>query len=256
MINLILNGCNGKMGQVISNMCHNNPDFKVIAGIDINPNIVNNYYKVYDNIEQVSEEADLLLDFSHPGSLNNIVKYCVDKGIALVVATTGLSPAHYELLLEAAAKIPVFQSANMSLGVTLTAELCKNAAKALAGDFDIEIIEKHHNEKKDAPSGTALMLAKEINNAIHEPMEFIYERFESGKRKSSEIGIYSVRGGTIPGEHIVIFAGKDEIIEIKHTALSRKIFAEGSLKAIKFIVNKETGFYSMNDLLKELSISE
>lgn len=241
------------MGQVISGMCQNNPDFTVAAGIDINPNIVNNYYKVYENINQVSGEADLLLDFSHPDSLNNIVKYCINKGIALVVATTGLSPAHYELLRQAATKIPVFQSANMSLGVGLTAELCKNAAKALAGDFDIEIIEKHHNEKKDAPSGTALMLAKEINNAIHEPMELIYERAERGKRKSNEIGIYSVRGGTIPGEHTVIFAGKDEIIEIKHTALSRKIFAEGSLKAMKFIVNKETGFYNMSDLLKQLS---
>lgn len=242
------------MGQVISGMCQDNPDFKVIAGIDINPNKVNNYYKVYANINQFSGEADLLLDFSHPDSLNNIIEYCVKKGIALVVATTGLSPAHYELLKQAAAKIPVFQSANMSLGVSLIAELCKNAAKALAGDFDIEIIEKHHNEKKDAPSGTALMLAKEINNAIHESMEFVYERFDRGKRKPNEIGIYSVRGGTIPGEHTVIFAGKDEIIEIKHTALSRKIFAEGSLKAMKFIVNKETGLYSMNDLLKELSI--
>lgn len=251
MISLLLNGCNGKMGQVISDMCQNNPDFKVAAGIDIRPNKVNKYYKVYENVNQVSEKADLLLDFSHPDSLHNIINFCINDGIALVVATTGLSPTHYELLKQAATKIPVFQSANMSLGVSLTAELCKNAAKALAGDFDIEIIEKHHNEKKDAPSGTALMLAKEINNALHEPMEFIYERAESGKRKPNEIGICSVRGGTIPGEHTVIFAGKDEIIEIKHTALSRKIFAEGTLKAIKFIVNKEPGFYNMNDLIKE-----
>lgn len=253
MINLLLNGCNGKMGQVISEMCRNHPDFKIVAGIDINPDKINNYYKVYQNISCVSEEADLLLDYSHPNSLVNIINYCINKKIALLVATTGLSHAHYELLNQASAEIPVFQSANMSLGVNLVAKLCKNAAKALFNDFDIEIIEKHHNEKKDAPSGTALMLAKEINNAVHEPLELIYERSRHGKRKTNEIGIYSVRGGTIPGEHAVIFAGKDEIIEIKHTALSRKIFAEGTLKAMKFIINKEAGLYNMNDLLKELS---
>lgn len=240
------------MGQTITHLLKGNSKIRIAAGIDTNPDKFVNEYKAYKNINEVKEKADLLLDFSHPDSINQITKYCVDNGIALVVATTGLSQLQYDILEQASHKIALFQSANMSYGVNVTIELCKNAAKALGGDFDIEIIEKHHNEKKDAPSGTALMIAKEINSTMNNSLDFIFDRHQRGPRKQNEMGIYSLRGGTIPGEHIIVFAGKDEIIEIKHTALSRKIFAEGSLKAVEFTADKKPGYYNMKDLLKEV----
>jgi len=243
------------MGQTITQILKEYPHIKIAAGIDTNAVKFKNDYKVYNEIMDVEETADLVLDFSHPNSINKIIEYCVNKGIALIVATTGLSELHYEALSKASTKIPIFQSANMSYGVNVTVELCKNAAKILGKDFDIEIIEKHHSEKKDAPSGTALMIAQEINSTLHNSLEFIYDRHQKGTRKPNEIGIYSLRGGTIPGEHTIVFAGKDEIIEVKHTAFSRKIFAEGSIKAIEFIVGKKPGYYNMQDLLKEMIIS-
>lgn len=251
MINILLNGCNGKMGQVVTQLLKENPKICITAGIDNNPDKYNNDYKTYKNIDDVKEKADLLLDFSHPNAINKITEYCLDNGMALVVATTGLSQSQYDFLKKASERIAVFQSANMSYGVNVTVELCINAAKALGKDFDIEIIEKHHNEKKDAPSGTALMIANEINAAVNSSLEFVYDRHQRGARKHNDLGIYSLRGGTIPGEHIVVFAGKDEIIEIKHTALSRKIFAEGAIKAIEFTANKKAGYYNMKDLLRE-----
>jgi 4-hydroxy-tetrahydrodipicolinate reductase len=244
------------MGQTITQLLKENPNMKIAAGIDTNPEKFNNEYKVYKEIMDVEETADLVLDFSHPNSIDKIIEYCISKGIALVVATTGLSQSQYELLAKTSNKIPVFQSANMSYGVAVTVELCKNAAKTLGKDFDIEIIEKHHNEKKDAPSGTALMIAKEINSTLNNNLEFIYDRHQKGARKPIEMGIYSLRGGTIPGEHIITFAGKDEIIEIKHTALSRKIFAEGAIKAVEFTVGKKPGYYNMKDLLKDIVKNE
>lgn len=252
MINILLNGCNGKMGQVISLMLKEDPKIQIAAGIDTNPDKFKNYYKTYKDINEIKEKADLLLDFSHPDGINKIAEYCANNGMALVVATTGLSQIQYDILRQVSKKIALFQSANMSYGVNVTVELCKNAAKALGNDFDIEIIEKHHNEKKDAPSGTALMIAKEINSTMNNSLEFVYDRHEKGARMHNELGIYSLRGGTIPGEHVIIFAGKDEIIEIKHTALSRKIFAEGSIKAIEFTAYKRPGYYNMSSLLKEI----
>lgn len=244
------------MGQTITHLLKDNPNIKIAAGIATNPDKIINEYNVYSRITDVKENADLVLDFSHPNCIDSIVEYCLSKGLALVVATTGLSQSQYETLSKASEKIPIFQSANMSYGVTVTVELCKNAAKALGRDFDIEIIEKHHNEKKDAPSGTALMIAKEINSTLNNSLEFIYNRHLEGARKPNELGIYSIRGGTIPGEHSIIFAGKDEIIEIKHTALSRKIFAEGAIKAVEFIAKKKPGYYNMKDLLKEIVKNE
>lgn len=241
------------MGQVITEICENGNDIKIVAGVDINPDRIENYYKVYNDIQLVNEKADLVLDFSRAESLPNIARYCVERNLGLVVASTGFTTADYELLKETSKKIPLFQSANMSLGVNLVAEISKIAAKTLSKDFDIEIIERHHNEKVDAPSGTALMLANEINQATPEPMTFVYNRHEEGKRKADEIGIYAIRGGTIPGEHTVIFAGKDEVIEIKHSALSRRIFAEGAIKAVKFLANKDANYYNMNDLIKSLT---
>lgn len=244
------------MGQTITQLLKGNPNIKIAAGIDTNPDKFINEYKAYSDIMDVKETADLILDFSHPDSIDKIVEYCVSKGMALVVATTGLNQSQYEALSKASEKIPIFQSANMSYGVNVTVELCKNAAKVLGKDFDIEIIEKHHNEKKDAPSGTALMIAKEINSTLNNSLEFIYNRHQEGARKPNEMGIYSLRGGTIPGEHTIIFAGKDEIIEIKHTALSRKIFAEGAIKAVEFTAGKKPGYYNMKDLLKEIVQNE
>ncbi|HHY78493.1 MAG TPA: 4-hydroxy-tetrahydrodipicolinate reductase [Clostridiales bacterium] len=252
MINILLNGCNGKMGQEISRLLKTNVNMRIAAGVDINPDKFHNDYNTYKTVKDVTEKIDVVLDFSHPDSLTGLIEYCLQNKIALIVATTGLSQSHYEALEKASKEIPVFQSANMSFGVNVTVELCKNAAKALGKDFDIEIIEKHHNEKKDAPSGTALLLAKEINSVLNDSLDFVYERHNKGARKKNEMGIYSLRGGTIPGEHIIIFAGKDEIVEIKHTAMSRRIFTEGAIKAVEFIVNKKPGYYNMKNLLKEI----
>jgi 4-hydroxy-tetrahydrodipicolinate reductase len=256
LINILLNGCNGKMGQEISRLLKANSNIRIAAGVDNSPDKCNNGYNTYKTLREVNEKIDVVLDFSHPDGLTGLIEYCLQNKIALVVATTGLSQSYFEALKKASEKIPVFQTANMSFGVNLTVELCKNAAKALGKDFDIEIIEKHHNEKKDAPSGTALMIANEINTVLNNSLDFIYERHEKGARKKNEIGIYSLRGGTIPGEHIIIFAGKDEIIEIKHAAMSRRIFAEGAIKAVEFIANKKPGYYNMKNLLKETCLYE
>jgi len=237
-------------------MLKTNPNMRIAAGVDINPDKFLNDYNTYKSAKDVTEKIDVVLDFSHPDSLADLLEYCLQNKIALIVATTGLSQSHYEALKKASEEIPIFQTANMSYGVNVTVELCKNAARALGNDFDIEIIEKHHNEKKDAPSGTALLLAKEINSVLNDSLNFVYERHNRGARKKNEIGVYSIRGGTIPGEHVIIFAGKDEIIEIKHTTLSRRIFAEGAIKAVEFIVNKKPGYYNMKNLLKEICSNE
>jgi 4-hydroxy-tetrahydrodipicolinate reductase len=249
MINILLSGCNGKMGKVITKLAANNEEYRIVAGFDINSK-VNSTYPVFSKVEDCNIPVDVIIDFSNPLAFESIVKYSTDNSIPLVMATTGLSKSHEKMLNALKDNVPVFYSANMSLGINLLCELVKHSAKVLESSFDIEIIEKHHKEKIDAPSGTALTLADEMNSVLSEKYRYIYDRHSRRKsRNKNEIGIHAVRGGTIVGEHSVIFSGNDEIIELKHTAMSKDIFGVGALKAAAFIFNQQPGLYSMKDLI-------
>ncbi len=251
MIRILLNGCNGKMGQAITKACELNDNFKIVAGIDPSASS-NNPYPVYSNAWDVKETADIIIDFSHPNALEGILDFAVSNKLPAVIATTGLGEKHKKLIEKASGSIPVLLSANTSLGVNLLIDLVKRATKILSETFDIEIVEKHHNQKIDAPSGTALAIADAINSALDNKMKYVYDRHSTmQKRTRDEIGIHSVRGGTIAGEHSVIFAGTDEIIELKHTAISKDLFAAGALKAAQFLYNKSPGYYKMEDIFAE-----
>lgn len=251
MTRIILNGCNGKMGQVISRIVSEDESFKIAAGLDINT-YTQNPYPVYTNPDDCVENADVIIDFSHPSALEGLLDFAKNRNMPIVVATTGLSDEQKKLIEKSASEIPVFFSANMSLGINLLMDLARKATKLLGNKFDIEIIEKHHNQKLDAPSGTALALADAISETLENPAEFVYDRHSvRRKRRKNEIGIHAVRGGTIVGEHEIIFAGNDEVIELKHTAASKEVFAEGAVKAAEFMKGKPTGLYSMADLIDE-----
>ena len=251
MLKVAINGYLGTMGQVISEEIKKEKEIHLVAGVD-KKYIKNdkNSIKVYDNISDIKEEVDVIIDFSHPSSLDSILKFSSENNIALVIGTTGLENKHIEKIKNASDKIPIFYSANMSLGVNLLLSLVKKSAHVLGNNFDIEIIEKHHNKKIDAPSGTAYMIADSINETLNNSKNYVYNRHDkSVKRNKNEIGIHSIRGGTIVGEHTAIFAGPDEVIEISHSAASKKVFAQGALKAVKFIINKDNGLFDMNDLI-------
>jgi 4-hydroxy-tetrahydrodipicolinate reductase len=254
LISILMNGCNGKMGQSITKLCSEYENVRITAGITRNPGKLNYPYPVYGSFKEASGVcADVVLDFSNPEMLPEVVTYCLDTRTALVVGTTGLSDTDYAMLKQASEQIAVFVSANMTFGVRVLIDLAMRAASSLGSDYDIEILEKHHNEKKDAPSGTALMIAKELNEHLGSSMEFVYDRSDiNEKRKKNEIGISAIRGGTIPGEHSIFFAGKDEIIEIKHTALSRDVLGRGAIRAAVYTAAKPKGFYNMNSMLEEL----
>ncbi len=252
MTKIILNGCNGKMGQVITRLAGEDEDLNIVAGFDILNNKENDY-PVFTSPDDFDGEADVVIDFSHPDSLENILSFCRKRKLPIIVCTTGLSNSQKNIMEAASKEIPVFFSANMSLGINLLIDLAKKATALLGDNFDIEIIEKHHNQKIDAPSGTALAIADAIAEDMTGEAEYVYDRHISRKkRKKSEIGIHAVRGGTIVGEHTVLFAGNDEVIEIKHSAASKEIFAVGALKAAKFMKGKNAAMYSMNDLIKEI----
>ncbi len=252
MINIILSGCNGKMGQVITRLVAEDDACKIVAGLDINDYIPNSY-PVFTAIEDCTAEADVIIDFSHPSALEPLLAYATAHKIPAVIATTGLSAEQKEQLAEAAKEIPLFFSANMSLGINLLISLAKKAAALLEESFDIEIIERHHNQKIDAPSGTALAIADGISEVLKNPPEYVYDRHSvRRKRKKNEIGLHAVRGGTIVGDHEVLFAGNDEVIELKHSAASKEVFAVGAVKAAKFLAGKRPGMYSMTDLVEEL----
>lgn len=249
MTRIILNGCCGKMGKVISQSSLNFPNLKIVAGVDkLGEN--SPQYPVFKNIEECNVEADVVLDFSRPDALNSLLNYCKNKNLPLVLCTTGYSEEELNLIQEASKEIPVFRSANMSIGINLINNILKDISAMLYENYDIEIVEKHHNQKVDAPSGTALLLADTIKNAI--PSGIIFNQGRSGiaKREHNEIGIHAIRGGSIVGEHEIIFAGAGEIIELKHTALSREVFAVGALKACEYMCGKEIGMYSMDNVIK------
>ncbi|NLL00588.1 MAG: 4-hydroxy-tetrahydrodipicolinate reductase [Clostridiales bacterium] len=250
MTNIILRGCNGKMGNVIAEMVEEDDNAVIVAGIDVSKS-KEERFPVYYSFVQCNVPADVIIDFSSPVNVREMLDYAIKRKIGIVLCTTGFSKEDQRLIEEASKFIPILRSANMSMGVNLILKLVKEAAKLLADSgFDIEIVEKHHNRKVDAPSGTALAIADAINEALNNQYEYVYDRTDiRAPRVKNEIGISSVRGGTIVGEHDVIFAGSDEVIEIRHTAYSKAIFAKGAIQAAKFLPGKAAGMYAMNDVI-------
>ncbi len=250
MVKIIIHGCNGKMGQVVSGLVAADADAQVAAGIDVS-NHIQNPYPVFQSLADCDVEADVVIDFSFAGAVDALVDTCAAKGLPVIVCTTGLSEAQMAHLHEAAKSVAVLKSANMSLGINLLLKVLQPVAQTLAeAGFDIEIVEKHHNQKVDAPSGTALALADSMNEALDQAYEYKYDRSQVRKKRAkNEIGISAVRGGTIVGDHEVIFAGTDEVITFQHTAYSKAIFAKGAVQAAKFLAGKPAGFYDMSDVI-------
>ncbi len=251
MTEIILNGCNGKMGYALSRIIAERDDCTVVAGVDLRTDIEREF-PVFDKIDEV-KKGDVIIDFSHPSCLSNLLGYAVANKIPAVIATTGLTDADIENIKEASRFVPVFFTFNMSLGINLLVELAKTASKVLGDSFDVEILEKHHNQKIDAPSGTAIMLANAVNEVNDNKYYFEYDRHSKREKRSKrEIGIHSIRGGNIVGEHEVIFAGHDETVTLSHSAGSKEVFAVGAVNAAVFISNKIPGLYDMKDLISEI----
>lgn len=250
MVNVIMHGCNGKMGRVITNLVEEDDNIQIVAGIDAYTGMANEY-PVFASIKECDVKADAIIDFSVTAAVDDLLDYAVSTKTPVVVCTTGLSASQLEKINEASKSVAILRSANMSLGINTLMKLLRIATDVLADrGFDIEIVEKHHNQKVDAPSGTALALADCINQELNNEYDYTYDRSTvREKRKKNEIGISAVRGGTIVGEHEVIYAGTDEVIEIKHTAYSKAIFAKGAIDAAKFLANKEAGMYDMSDVI-------
>ena len=250
MTRIIMHGCNGKMGQVISNLIAADEDAELVAGIDVIDD-GHNPYPVFTNIDDCNVEADCLIDFSAAAAVDKMLNYCAVKKLPCVLCTTGLSEAQLEKVRETSRQIAVLKSANMSLGINLLLKLLKDAAVVLApAGFDMEIVEKHHNLKADAPSGTALALADAINGEFDNEYEYIFDRSaRREKRPVKEIGISAVRGGTIVGDHDIIFAGPDEVITFSHTAYSKAVFGKGAVQAAKYLAGKAAGMYDMSNVI-------
>ncbi len=248
MINILLSGACGKMGNAVTRCAREDENVKIIAGVDRVENLCD--YPVFSSFDDVTVTPDVIIDFSNVAVLDSLLKFAIDKNVPVVLATTGYNEQQIAKISDAAKKIPIFFTANMSLGVNLLSSLAKYAASILGSDFDVEIVEKHHNQKLDAPSGTALMLANAVNSVFDDKYNYEYDRHSKRqKRTKNEIGIHAVRGGTIVGEHDVIFAGHDEVITLSHSAQSKEVFAAGALKAAKFIVGKPNGMYDMGSIL-------
>ena len=250
MLKIILSGACGKMGRVIAEAVKNDSNCEIIAGVDISCGDGLDF-PVYQNFSALPK-ADVIIDFSHPSVLDNLLNFAISNNIPTVVATTGFNDSEIEKIKAAANQIPLFFTFNMSLGVNLLVSLAKKATEVLGDSFDIEIIEKHHNQKIDAPSGTAIMLANAINEQMENGMIYEYDRHSKRqKRAKNEIGMHSVRGGTIVGEHEVLFAGPNECVTISHSAGSREILANGAICAAQFLVEKKPGLYSMKDIFED-----
>ena len=252
MTNVIMHGCNGRMGQMIAGLCEKDPEITIVAGVDTYTEKKNDF-PVFATIAECDVQADAVIDFSNAGAVDGLLDWCVQKGVPVVLCSTGLSEEQLKKVTEASEKVAVLKSANMSLGINTLMDLLQKAVKVFApAGFDVEIVEKHHNQKLDAPSGTAIALADSINEAMDGQYEYVYDR--SGrrqKRDAKELGISAVRGGTIVGEHEVIFAGEDEVIEFRHTAYSRAVFGKGAVEAAKFLKGKSAGYYTMQDVIAE-----
>lgn len=247
---ILLHGCNGKMGQVMTKVLSLEPDTKVVCGVDAVPDKVKNDYPVFRNLnEAMHVDVDLLIDFSFHTSIGSILEYGLKKSVPLLICTTGFTPDEMHSMAEASKSIPILHSPNMAFGVNVVVTLLKQAASMMEG-FDVEIIDKHHNQKLDSPSGTARWMADSVKQGLNRDVELVFGRHTDGERRSQkEIGVHSIRAGTIPGELSVIFAGQGEVVEIKHTALSREVFAHGAVRAAKFLKTCKPGFYSMADVI-------
>lgn len=249
MTNIAICGANGKMGKTIYNCIKDRDDCKVVAGIDL---YTEQYadFPIVDTPSSLTVKPDVIIDFSNPASLDGLLEYCLSTGVPIVVASTGYSDEQIAKIKLASEQVPVFFTFNMSLGINLLVQLAKKAAEVLGDRFDIEIVEKHHNQKLDAPSGTAIMLANALNETMNNSKHCVYDRHSRRqKREKSEIGVHAIRGGTIVGEHDVIFAGNDEVITLSHSAASKTVFAEGSVKAAIFLKDKPAGLYDMQMLI-------
>ena len=251
MIKILMHGCNGKMGRMITEIAKQDQDVEIVAGVD-KYTAVANEYPVFETISECDVDADAVIDFSNAGAVDELLDYCVEKKLPVVLCTTGLSEEQLAREKEVSEKIAVLKSANMSMGINLLLKLLKDAAKVLApAGYDMELVEKHHNQKLDAPSGTALALADSMNEALGNEYEYVYDRSQVRKKRDvKEIGISAVRAGTIVGEHEVIFAGTDEVIEFKHTAYSRSVFAKGAVEAAKFLAEQKRGMHDMGDVIR------
>ena len=251
MTRIIMHGCNGKMGQVISGLLAGDAEAELVAGVDAFDD-GHNPYPVFEDIRDCNVEADCIIDFSTAAAVDALLDYCAEKKLPCVLCTTGLSEEQLQKVKEASESVAVLKSANMSLGINLMLKFLKKAADVLApAGFDIEIVEKHHNQKVDAPSGTALALADSINEELGNEYEYVYDRSSRReKRPRKEIGISAVRGGTIVGDHDVIFAGSDEVITFSHTAYSKAVFGKGAIQAAKFLSGKPAGMYDMSNVIE------
>lgn len=251
MVRAIMHGCNGRMGRVITGIVAQDEAIEIVAGIDAYTAVPNDY-PVFESLDQCDVEADVIIDFSNASAADHLLDYCVEKQIPVVLCSTGLSEEQLQKVEDSAKKVAVLKSANMSVGINLLMKVLKDVTKVLnPAGYDIEIVEKHHNQKLDAPSGTAIALADSINEAADGSLEYVYDRSQvRQKRDAKELGISAVRGGTIVGDHEVIFAGVDEVIEFKHTAYSRSVFAKGAVEAAKFLSGKPAGRYDMSDVIQ------
>lgn len=251
MVNVLMHGCNGRMGQMITGLVKEDPEITIAAGVDKFQE-PQNPYPVFDSIGKCDVRADVVIDFSTAAALEEVLAYCVEKQVPAVLCSTGYSEEQLGKIAEASEKTAILKSANMSMGINLLLKLLKDAAKVLSpAGYDIELVERHHNQKLDAPSGTALALADSINDAMGGQYEYVYDRSQvRRKREKKEMGISAVREGTIVGEHEVIFAGVDEVIEFKHTAFSRSVFGKGAVEAAKFLAGRPAGMYDMSDVIQ------
>lgn len=253
MINVIVCGANGRMGQLVASAVNKTEDMQVVAGVDAMPNIIQNDFPVFESIDECSSiQADAIVDFSRPEAMPKNLEYAKNNGLYIIIATTGFSKEEKQHIADMSAYVPIFFAANMSLGVNLQMQLCASAANFLGKSVDIEIVEKHHNRKVDSPSGTALALADSINSVFDDEYTYVCGREgHCGKRTKTEIGIHAVRGGTYCGEHSVMFIGEDEVVEINHIAQSRQIFSNGAVRALRYMQCKDKGLYSMRDIVNE-----
>lgn len=251
MVRAIMHGCNGKMGRIISGLVNEDDGIELVAGIDKFAGTENSY-PVFPTLGECSVDADVVIDFSNAAAADELMEFCESKGMPVVLCTTGLSEEQLQKVEALAGKTAVLKSANMSLGINLLLKMLQDAAKVLGtAGFDIELVERHHNQKVDAPSGTALALADSINEALDNEYTYVYDRSQvRQKRDKKEIGMSAVRGGTIVGDHEVIFAGADEVIEFRHTAYSRTVFGKGAVEAAKFLAGKPAGRYDMSDVIQ------
>ena len=250
MLKIALSGCNGRMGRVITDICSKKENMKIVAGFDLYTEKLADYPVFADPFE-FTGACDVIIDFSNVSLTDQLLAYCVKTRTPVVICTTGHNAEQLARIREAAQQIPVFRSGNMSVGINLMMELLRKCASVLGEGFDVEIVEQHHNQKVDAPSGTALMLADAVREALPYDADYVYDRHERReKRPAHEIGIHSIRGGTIVGEHSVMFCGRDEIIEIRHSARSREVFAVGAVDAAAYLAAQtQPGMYDMRDVI-------